>query len=338
MPKCSEPKPLGDHAEKYLALLESLGRVMASKESCFRLFEHWLVEAGIQGIDDITPEVLARWRTAMAARLHPNTAQHRLSEIRRFFLFLYSRGILRSNPAAALPHESVPRTPPFVFTVEAVKRLLTEGVAAIRFEHPGGLREYAQMTAYTLFHLLYATGMRRSEVLQLRVRDFDVLAGTLAIRKTKFHKERTIPLGARAAHNLRAYLAERRSRQGELLAADPVFVAPRNKGRPPGPMDGACAWTFFHQMLVATGFRKPDQVMRVAAGDRPHIHSLRHAFAVHRLLKWYRDGADLTHKLFLLSAYMGHRGPDETAVYLRSTEAVLAEAKGRLDQYLLPLR
>ncbi len=337
MPKHSNLQPLGGYARRYLDLLSSLGRVMATKESAFRVFERWLAAQGIRGIREITPEILGRWRVQMAHSLHPRTIEQRVSEIRRFFLFLHSRGVLFKNPAESLPHEAVPRTLPFVFTVEEVKRLLTQGVAAIPYRY-AGLRKWVQKTAYTLFHLLYATGMRRSEALGLRVRDLDLEARTIAIHRAKFHKERTIPIGSRAAENLRAYLAERRARQGELLGRDPVFVAPFHAGRPPGPMDGAVAWHLFNEMLVAIGLRQGGQPIRVAAADKPHIHSMRHAMAVHRLLKWYREGADLTHKLFLLSAYMGHRGPDETAVYLRSTEAVLAEAKGRLDHYLLEVR
>lgn len=337
MPKNSDPQPLGGYARQYLDLLSSLGRVMTTKESVFRIFERWLVSQGIRDIREISSELLGRWQAQMTTGLHPRTVEGRLSEIRRFFLFLHSRGVIFKNPAESLPREAVPRTLPFVFTVNDVRRLLTEGVAAISYRY-AGLRPWTRRTAYTLFYLLYAAGMRRSEALGLRIRDLDCEARTIEIRRTKFHKERTIPIGLRAAHNLRTYLAERRARQGELLDADPVFVAPFHSSRPPGPMDGAVAWRLFNEMLIAIGLRGRDQANRVAAADKPHIHSLRHAMAVHRLLKWYREGADLTHKLFLLSAYMGHCGPDETAVYLRSTEAVLAEAKGRLDHYLLPIR
>ena len=216
MPKHSDLQPLGGYARQYLDLLSSLGRAMTTKESVFRVFERWLVSQGIRDIREITPELLSRWRVEMATGLHPRTVEGRLSEIRRFFLFLHSRGVLFKNPAESLLHEAVPRTLPYVFTVQDVRRLLTEGVAAIPYRYTG-LRKWVQKTAYTLFHLLYATGMRRSEALGLRVRDLDFEARTIEIRKTKFHKERTIPIGSRAAQNLRAYLAERRARAGELL-------------------------------------------------------------------------------------------------------------------------
>jgi integrase/recombinase XerD len=338
MPKIFDPGPLGEHALEYLHLLRALGRSMRTRESGFRTFALWLEKRGIRGITEVTADVLSAWRVEMAGRLHPRTLELRVGELRRFFLFLHSRGKIPRNPAETIPHSNPPRTSAHVFTVEEVRRLLKEGVAGITWTRNRGLEGFARLTAYTLFHLIYAAGLRRSEALGLVVRDLDLEERLLTIRKTKFYKERTIPIGRRAAQNLRAYLAERRLRQGELFPRDPVFAAPAHPGRPPGPMDGSVAWHFFHAMLVACGLRRKGERLRVAAGDKPHIHSLRHAFACHRLLKWYRDGADLTHKLFLLSAYMGHRGPDETVHYLRSTEAILAEAKGRFAGYLLPVR
>jgi integrase len=61
----------------------------------------------------------------------------------------------------------------------------------------------------------------------------------------------------------------------------------------------------------------------------PHLHELRRAFAVHRLLKWYRDGADVDAKLPLLATYMGHSFFGHTKTYLTLTRQVLAEAGRR---------
>ena len=330
MPRSSEPNPLGNHARDYLALLESLGRVIRSTRSVFKLFAAWLAEHGVRDVREITPALLETWRVETAARNHPRTLEQKVQRIRRFFLHLFTRGVLAADPAALLPHRRVPRMDPFVFTLEEVRRLLTEGVAAI--EVP-----FFRLTAYTFFHLLYATGMRRSEALQLKVQDLDLETRTLHILRTKFHKERMIPFGNRALENLKTYLRARCERHGMLRAADPVFVSPWHRRPPPGPMDPSVAWHLFHRMLRAVGLRIAGG-RQAGTAESPRIHSLRASFAVHRLLKWYREGADLTHKIFLLSTYMGHRGPDETAVYLRATEALLTEAKELLGRYLLPVR
>ena len=64
----------------------------------------------------------------------------------------------------------------------------------------------------------------------------------------------------------------------------------------------------------------------------PHLHELRRAFAVHRLLRWYREGADVNAKLPLLATYMGHSYFGHTKTYLTLTQQLLSEAGSRFAQ------
>ena len=64
-------------------------------------------------------------------------------------------------------------------------------------------------------------------------------------------------------------------------------------------------------------------------GPKPRIHDLRHAFAVHRLLRWYREGVDVQKRLVLLSTFMGHVSIYSTQVYLTITGSLLGEANKR---------
>lgn len=332
MPKRSRPAgPLAKPVREYLELLGSLGQKAHAVRSCLRMLGRWLATRRITRPREIVPSVLLEWQKDAAARLHPMTLSTYTGTVKRFFLHLYSRGILPTNPAALLAATFRPHYLPHVFTPEDVRRILTAGLAA--FKDP-----FTCLTAYTLFHLLYATGMRRSEALALRRSDMDLGERLLHIRRTKFHKERKIPIGARVAANLEAYLKERARRHGPLVAEDPVFVSPGHRDRPPGPMDGSIAWHLFDRMLRAVGIRPARGRVGPTSHGAPRIHSLRHSFCCHRLLKWYREGADLTHKLFLLSTYVGHRGPDRTVVYLRATEALLAEAGKRLGSFLRDVR
>lgn len=332
MPKIFELRgPLASAVNSYVALLKATGRKARNTWSALSLLDRWLQQQGVRRATDVTPEVLARWKQEQDGRLHPFTVDLRVGQLRRFFLYLYSRGVIDRNPAELLTTGPRPFYLPFVFTLEEIRLLLTHGVAALK------LRE--RRTAYTLFHLLYATGMRRSEALGLRLADVNLGERLIHIRCTKFYKERWVPFGRRVVRNLRSYLADRQRRDGPLPQDAFVFASTGNVPirRAHGPMDGAVAWHLFDRMLRAVnlksdGDRKPHQ------HGPPRIHALRHSFCVHRLIKWYREGADLTHKLFLLSAYVGHRGPAETVVYLRATDALLSEAKGRFDQFLSGLR
>lgn len=330
---CSFVGPLAGAMKEHLDLLESLGHKGHGVRSTLRVLGLWLRERGVRRAQQITPKLLLEWLNDQSARLHPFTVAGRTAMVKRFFLYLHSRGVLATNPAALLPLGRKPHYLPHVFTLEDVRRLLTQGVAALR-------DLFTRRTAYAFFHLLYATGMRRSEALALRLEDVDVSRKLLHIRRTKFHKERIIPIGPRVAENLSAHLAARQERYRELGPRDFVFASPGKaaRTRPTGPMDGAVAWHLFDRMLRAVGLRPARGRVGPTSHGAPRIHSLRHAFCVHRLLKWYREGADLTHKLFLLSTYVGHRGPDLTVVYLRATEALLAEAGKRFNAFLGPMR
>jgi integrase len=65
----------------------------------------------------------------------------------------------------------------------------------------------------------------------------------------------------------------------------------------------------------------------------PRIHDLRHAFAVHRLLRWYRDGVDVQSRLPALSTFLGHANPRATEVYLTITADLLREANVRFHHH-----
>ncbi len=82
----------------------------------------------------------------------------------------------------------------------------------------------------------------------------------------------------------------------------------------------------FHRMVRATG---------IAAGHgerEPRLHDLRRTFAVHRLIRWYREGADIGAKLPLLATYLGHSTEHATDVYLTATTELLGEASGRFER------
>ena len=66
---------------------------------------------------------------------------------------------------------------------------------------------------------------------------------------------------------------------------------------------------------------------------QPRLHDLRHSFALHRLIAWYREGADVQSRLPLLSTYLGHVNLSGTQTYLTMTHELLAEASKRFERY-----
>jgi integrase len=175
-----------------------------------------------------------------------------------------------------------------------------------------------------IFGLLYALGLRVGEVSRLCRKDIDFDRQLLVIRQTKFGKDRLVPFGPRVGHSIAEYLKHEESQFGTILSEGSVFSFNRRKRRPIGT--NTISWTF-HKLLPALGLTIPSGVAP------PHLHCLRHSFAVGTLLRWYRTGVDPMTRLFDLSTFMGHVSPSSTAVYLTITTELLACASERFAAF-----
>jgi len=160
------------------------------------------------------------------------------------------------------------------------------------------------------------------EALKLTLADVDLKRRVLLVRETKFKKTRNVPLSASVARQLQIYLQQRRRADWSAVADAPFFVNLR------GNRYGETGFTtVFLEILRQLGIRKPP-------GQRgPRIHDFRHAFAVNRLLAWYREGANLSAKLPLLSTYLGHSTVTCTEVYLHATAELLAGVGRRFHSH-----
>ena len=175
-----------------------------------------------------------------------------------------------------------------------------------------------------LFRMFYATGLRLSEALGLELRDFDPARATIEIRDGKNHENRLLPVTGRLAATVDSYIA----------AAHPC-PEPGHKlfhtGDPSRPADKSTVYNRFRRYLADA------DIPHFPGG--PHIHSLRHGFAVANLRRWAADGADLVVMLPYLSAYMGHADLRGTQYYLQLTAdahpEVAAMASARFG-YVIP--
>jgi integrase len=143
--------------------------------------------------------------------------------------------------------------------------------------------------------LLCALGLQYGEVRRLRLRDVDLARRTLFIDQTKFHKSRYVPFGPKVGRCLERFLALRRTTRAPAGEDDLLFLTPARV-----PLAHESLYKAFDEILRCLG------ITGVAGRRAPRVHDLRHTFAVHRLLRWYRDGVDVQSRLLLLSVFMGH--------------------------------
>ncbi|MEO8593961.1 MAG: tyrosine-type recombinase/integrase [Candidatus Solibacter sp.] len=165
--------------------------------------------------------------------------------------------------------------------------------------------------------ILYCTGVRFGEALRLRMRDVDTHRGVLFVETFK-GRARWVPFHRTLSRELDRYLAER----VKYAPSGPdtrFFVGANQRVLPVSTAHGT-----IHGLFAKAGL-KPE---KGRVGPRPY--DLRHAFAVQRLTRWYRQGADLHARLPWLSAYMGHVDIVGTEAYLNATPELLELAAHRL--------
>jgi integrase len=172
--------------------------------------------------------------------------------------------------------------------------------------------------------------MRIKEPIRLLHHHYRSDEGTLYIEKTKFKKDRLIPVPKAALSELENYLAVRRA----LIAEDsnPYLLA----GRKHRALNQDLIRSTFHQGVRAIGLSRPKQKIGNITFGAPTPHSLRHSFAINTLKRIRDEGKSAQHALPVLAAYLGHRKYRHSAAYLKVSDAkdvagLLAFAKSHLE-------
>jgi integrase/recombinase XerD len=179
-------------------------------------------------------------------------------------------------------------------------------------------------TIYTMLVLAYCAGLRLGEIVRLNLGDVDLETHTIEIRETKFFKTRRLPLSNSAAEALSAYLDVRRKAGASAEPTAGLFWHWHNRGA------GRYSYVMTEKMLVRVLRHSGIKPNKGKAG--PRIHDLRHAFVVHRMLAWYRQGINPQPYLPYLATYMGHRDINSTLVYLTITQELLQHAGEKYRQ------
>jgi site-specific recombinase XerD len=303
--------PFAQRMQAFLELKRALGRHYRAAEGELLRFDRY-----VAGLPDppqaMTRELVHEW---LAAKPHvrPGTQRSRAGVLRQFCLYLVRLDPRTYVPGRALFPATLPVFRAHIYSEEELRALLRAVPAVVSDRFALG-RE----TIHTALLALYATGLRAGELGRLRVGDVDLAARTLFVRETKFFKSRLVPFSESLAEKLAAYFA---ARGAPTDPKAPFFV---NRSRRPLSTQKISA--IFHRLVLTAG-------IAARPGRRgPRLHDMRHTFAVHRVLAWYRAGADVTAKLPLLATYMGHASVLSTHVYLTATAELMREASRRFER------
>jgi len=284
------------------------GRRGASSQKILRSLDRFLMSELKPG-QPLSREIVERWIESLS-HLSPSTRINRISVLKQFCRY-QSLFDPRTCIVCNVYMPCRVRPVPHIFSKGDMRSILA---TAKKLGPPGSFRP---VVVATLIGVLYATGLRIGEALNLNLGDIDLKRRVIEVREGKFGKARYVPLSRSTVGHLAAYMRQRCQAGFETAPCAPVFpnVAGRRQGHP-----GFV--TVFLQIIRGLGLRGP------VGQPGPRVHDLRHTFAVHRLLAWYRHGDNLQAKLPLLSTYLGHSTLSGTEIYLHAT-AQLLESAGR---------
>ncbi len=253
---------------------------------------------GTRGVRDATAvraiDVLEHLVKLTANGLTARSQARRLVALRQFFRFLRVERVCDSNPTEDIDLPRFGRKLPDFLSADEVERLL--GAPDRRTTR--GLRDVAMLET------LYASGLRVSELVRLRLRDVNFDAGYL-MAFGKGRKERLVPVGEVAIAGLRAYVETGRPAFAGARASDTLFLTHRGRA-----MTRQGFWKLISRYAVIAGIRK-----------RISPHKLRHSFATHMVER----GADLR----AVQAMLGHADIGTTEIYTHMSRGHLRSVYDR---------
>jgi len=314
---------LAQVVEDYVAWKRSLGFRFNSAGNIVRTFAR---EAGPVDLGDVSQQAVTGFlrgpRPAVRSSWHT-----KYSVLVGLFRFALQRGLLSTSPLPYLVPKRPEYAKPYIYSPEELRSILAGSeILDARNRKSGQAASVAPLTFRTLILVLYGAGLRLSEALGLTTDDVDLSASTLVVQNTKFFKTRLLPIGPKLCSALGLYAESRLALLNRHPSANTFFL--RRHGT---AISGQAAERYFRMVRSHVGLRRWDGVY-----FQPRLHDLRHTFAVHRLVAWYRRGADVQLLLPKLSTYLGHVGLAETQHYLTMTPDLLREASRRFETYAAP--
>jgi integrase len=295
---------LATKVEGYITLRRSLGYSFHKQAATLRALAQYVEAERLDG--PLTREMALKFLISWKGTANGRAIRHGV--IRRFceYLAIYDPRTEALDPRALPRNRAIP--PPRILTDDELESLM----AACRRVSPDYPERAMVLTA--LVGLLASTGLRSGEALRLDRADVDLTAGVLHIRKTKFRKDRLVPVHSTTLAVLRSYARHR----------DVAF---------PAPKDAAFFLSSRGSRLSSTGllvaFGAACELAGLDSDNGLRPHDLRHRFAVTRLALWHREKADVQALLPLLATYLGHAHYTDTAYYITGTPDLLGMAADR---------
>ncbi len=301
---------LAPQLEKYLLYRQRHGFDVKTPLSNLRTFDRYLRE--IKTVNEMLP---SSFFLEMQANIKAEgrSVNGVISSVRVFFNYLVRQGYYKENPLQDVPRVKQNTIIPFIFTPDETDQLLTAICGGIRHTKQFYLKD---LGIYLVILLLARCGLRISEPLRLQMHHYRSIEKTIYIQKTKFKKDRLIPVPLDVVREIKNYLSVR----GALLPTgnqNPhLFVSNDQKG-----INEQRIRTVFHWAVRDNGLDRQRRIVGNMNLSSPTPHSLRHSFAINTLKRIKEQGKSAQNALPVLSVYMGHTKYTYTVTYLKFLDA-----------------
>lgn len=274
----------------YLSVERGLAEnTVISYERDLKKFINFAEKAGFTSVESIQRQQIITYLLKLQGEnMAPASITRNLASIRSFFSYLNVENLTKMDPSSDLDSPKLPKKLPKIITIEEVETLLQQPDEKDKF----GVRDRAML------EILYATGLRVSELISLDVDDVNLELGFIRCFG-KGSKERIVPLGKIAIEYLDLYLDNTRLKLIKTIEQKSLFV------------------NFHGRRLSRQGFWKIVKKYSSQAGIKTEItpHTLRHSFATHLL----ENGADLRS----VQEMLGHADISTTQIYTHVTQKKL---------------
>lgn len=287
--------------EDYLDYKHSLGFKLIHEATVLQKFSDYTLAIEYDG--PLTQNLVLDW--AATGTCLDKTMGRRIEVIRPFSKYVHS-----FDPDAeiiqSLIYKNVHERPtPYIYSENEVLQLMNE---CKTLYSPDGIRAY---TVETVIGLLWSTGLRPSEPIKLTIADVNLDQKLLHIQKTKFSKERIIPIDDSVSAKLQSYKQWISNKLGYKMPYEAFFYT--TGGIPLTESALAYAFKLIRPCIKAapTGYRYV------------RLYDFRHTMACNTIRRWNKQGVDINAKLHVLSTYMGHVRPEDTFWYLSATPELL---------------
>lgn len=309
-----------DLIRQYIDYKRSLGFKMEDTDERLRRFDKLTIDRKEMKVG-ITEELFDIWSTPYPNE-SVNNRYSRISMLRQFSAYLQMMGYNSYIPR--LPKHNSDFTP-HIYTKQEIHSIFREcDKLFVRRRYM-----YSQKCVMpTLIRMLYGTGIRIGEAVNMRHKDVNLEEGYIVLRECKNGRDRAVPLSMSLVEVCKDYIMYKQKMAVGIEPDDIFFVAADGR-----PCKINTIYEIFRQVLHAAG------IPYLGGCKGPRLHDLRHTFCVNALVKMSEAGSDLYYTMPILMTYMGHQSLEATNRYVRMTAEMYPNLLKKLNEayrYVFP--